>query len=409
MSQSPSHAMRCTPIVLMTISILYMSSCKDIRNESDKQPTYKNPAELVAALRTHPARTLQNLHMQSPSIEKDALILNTVEEFPRRSKPLCPILSTKTAIDRCLRLTERPHLWKRQPHHFTKSTHPTSLERDCTIDPHPNTCWTAQALLDSKHDWTLAEDACRQIKSDLWQAECFFTLAESIDITQETLPKALQICSYSDQFQKSCWMHIIVHLAQQESTPIDEKSWLNDTYSILQNSPVIPKEMTADLWQHLLAKIVSTHIQSGAIQNDTTPTEFAGHWQNEYAIEALRWCDIPIQNILEWITLAKDIRTLPCKRLSEPRGMDLESDLWLDQSLPSDCETISFIGQSHRIYCLEDETFNWHMALLEASIRLRPNNPIFVQESLNSVNPIIKKRATNLQDINWQEKPDERN
>ena len=27
-----------------------------------------------------------------------------------------------------------------------------------------------------------------------------------------------------------------------------------------------------------------------------------------------------------------------------------------------------------------------------ASIRLRPNNSIFVQESLNSVNPIIKKR-----------------
>ena len=409
MSQSPSHAMRCISVVLLTIVSLSMPSCKGIDDESSKQDTYNNPAELVAALRKHPARTLQDLHTQPPSIEKDALILNTVEEFPRRSKPLCSILSTRTAIDRCLRLTERPHLWKRQPHHFAKSTHPAALERDCTIDPHPNTCWTAQALLDAKKDWTLAEDACRQIESDLWQAECFFTLAESIEVTKETLPKALQICSYSDQFQKSCWMHAIVHLAQQESTPINEKSWLNDTYSILQSSPVLPEEMKVDLWQHLLAKIVSTHIQIGVVQNETTPTDFAGHWQNEYAIEVLRWCDIPIQDITEWSRIAKNIHTTPCKRLSEPRGMDLESDLWVDQSLPSDCNTISFVGQSHRIYCLEeDDTQLAHGingSFLSDSVR---TTPIFVQESLNSENPVIRKRATNLQDINWQEKPDER-
>ena len=88
--------------------------------------------------------------------------------------------------------------------------------------------------------------------------------------------------------------------------------------------------------------------------------------------------------------------------------MDLESDLWIPQVLPADCELISFLGQSHRVYCGGDDTFNWHMALLEASVRLRPNNPIFVQESLQSANSIIQKRAEHLHTLNWQEKPDQR-
>ena len=40
---------------------------------------YESPADLVAALRQHPARTLQHLHTEPHSVEKDALILNTVE------------------------------------------------------------------------------------------------------------------------------------------------------------------------------------------------------------------------------------------------------------------------------------------------------------------------------------------
>lgn len=405
MRQYPYHAY----LVFLMTMILWMLSCTDTVDKSAQTiSTYENPADLIADLRKHPARTLQRLHTDPHSIEKDALLLNTVEQFPRRSKPLCSILSTKTGVDRCLRLTERPHLWKKQPHHFAKSTHQTSLERNCTVDPHPNTCWTAQALLDSKQDWILAEDACRQIRSELWQAECFFTLAESIEVQQENLTKALRICSYSNQFQKSCWMHIIVHLAQQTNTPIDDASWLENTYMILQESSVLPEEMKRDLWQHLLAKMVATHMERGSVWSDITPPAFTGHWQNQYAIETLRWCDIPIQSIEEWIPVAKNIRTIDCKRLSEPRGMDLESDLWLNQIPPQGCETISFTGQSHRIQCPNDDTLNWHMALLETSVRLRPNNPIFVQESLNSDNHVIRKRAEALQEISWQETPDQR-
>ena len=88
--------------------------------------------------------------------------------------------------------------------------------------------------------------------------------------------------------------------------------------------------------------------------------------------------------------------------------MDLESDLWTDFALPSHCSQISFLGNSHRIHCTNEPDLNWTFALLEASVRLRPNNPIFVQETRTSSNNLLKQRAKYLQELNWQEIPDQR-
>ena len=62
--------------------IAWVGICKGVFKDSETESqTFSGPSELVAALRTHPARTLQQLHKEPQSIEKDALILNTVEEF----------------------------------------------------------------------------------------------------------------------------------------------------------------------------------------------------------------------------------------------------------------------------------------------------------------------------------------
>ena len=103
-----------------------------------------------------------------------------------------------------------------------------------------------------------------------------------------------------------------------------------------------------------------------------------------------------------------DERPVCTKRLAKPRGMDVESDLWTDFSLPSNCSKISFLGNSHRIQCGHETELNWTFALLEASVRLRPNNPIFVQETRTSSNKLLQQRAKYLQDLNWQEIPDQR-
>ena len=160
-----------------------------------------------------------------------------------------------------------------------------------------------------------------------------------------------------------------------------------------------------------MAKSVTKLFEMNIVPTQNTPHQLEGHWQNQYAVEALRWCDIPIQHIGDWITMAKtwsDENPLCTKRLSKPRGMDLESDLWTDVSLPSHCSQISFLGNSHRIHCTNETELNWTFALLEASVRLRPNNPIFMQETRASSNKLLQQRAKHLQGLNWQEIPDQR-
>ena len=174
-------------------------------------------------------------------------------------------------------------------------------------------------------------------------------------------------------------MHIIVHW-RNEATDINDPSWLTKTQSIVDNS-VLPNEMKTDLWQHFLAKSVSATFEQGGTWRDDTPVALLGHWQNQYAVKVLRECDLPIQDISTWMQLAQDIQSSPCSRLTEPRGMDLESDLWITQVLPT---THFILGQSHRLHD-GDDTLNWHMALLKLRFD-EPNNPIFVQNNSLQLN-----------------------
>jgi len=367
--------------------------------------------ELISMAQSNPIQAMRYVESIPTILERDAFIVNTVEQFPRRSKSLCGLLSSTVSRERCHRITERPHLWKAQSNHFEISTHPPATNRTCSLDPHPNTCWTAQAITDSQTDWTLALDSCRQIDATQWRSECFFTLAESLPSTTTTLSKALETCGYSDAFQKSCWMHVITELAQESPMHVEDVQWYNSIESILTTQTDIPKSIQDDLMEHLLAKSVTKLFEQNIVPTQNTPHQLEGHWQNQYAVEALRWCDTPIQHIEDWITVAKtwtDEHPFCTKRLDKSRGMDLESDLWTDFALPSHCSQISFLGNSHRIHCTNEPDLNWTFALLEASVRLRPNNPIFVQETRTSSNNLLKQRAKYLQELNWQEIPDQR-
>ena len=394
---------------LFTILLLHGLGlgCSPSENEKEELTS----TELVSMAQDNPIQAMRYVESIPNALERDAFIVNTVEQFPRRSKSLCALLSSGVSRERCHRITERPHLWKAQPNHFETSTHPPATNRTCSLDPHPNTCWTAQAITDSQTDWTLALDSCRQIDTTQWRSECFFTLAESLPSTTGSLSKALQTCGYSDAFQKSCWMHIVTELAQESPMHAEDREWYSSIEAILTTQPDIPTSIQNDLLEHLLAKSVTKLFEMNIVPTQNTPHQLEGHWQNQYAVEALRWCDIPIQHIGDWITMAKtwsDENPLCTKRLSKPRGMDLESDLWTDVSLPSHCSQISFLGNSHRIHCTNETELNWTFALLEASVRLRPNNPIFMQETRASSNKLLQQRAKHLQGLNWQEIPDQR-
>ena len=85
MRQSQSYAMRCTSIFGIICLIFPMLGCRGLDEQSSGQDThteFDNPKSLIAALRKNPARTLQTLHTATKGVEQDALILQTIEQFP---------------------------------------------------------------------------------------------------------------------------------------------------------------------------------------------------------------------------------------------------------------------------------------------------------------------------------------
>ncbi len=390
---------------------VFLSSACDQNSAPSSSNSEINPStealiELTQKSPVHAKRYLDSI--QNP-VQRDALVLETVEQYPRRSKDLCAFLSTSIGRDRCHRLTERPHLWKAQINHFDQIEHTETIQdRDCTLDPHPNTCWTAQAIFDGQNNVALAIDACRHIQDRTWQAECFFTLAESLPSSIDTLEQRLGICTLSAQFQKSCWMHLITTLAKDSTSQTSNSEWYETVSNTLLQSERLTEGFERDLLEHFYAKSVRTLYEHGQHLISDTPDVLIGHWQNQYAVEALRWCDASVQYLTDWVGTAQDWDSRTCAKRDQPRGMDLESDLWTSTSIPLGCRKISFLGNSHRLYCDGQIDLNWQLALLEASARLRPRNPIFVQEALSSDNEVLRHQAKRLHALNWKEAPDQR-
>ncbi len=390
-------------------TLFLFGGCDPLSTPSTLETETKHSSEaLINLAQNSPVqakRYVQNLEQ----VQRDVLILETVEQYPRRSKDLCAFLSTSLGRDRCHRLTERPHLWKDQINHFDQIQNSEPItERDCTLDPHPNTCWTAQAVADGQEDVALAIDACRHIENRTWQAECFFTLAESLPSSIDTLEQGLTVCKFSDQFQKSCWMHLVTTLAKDSAPHTSDADWYAKVSTALLQSDRLTEGFEQDLLEHFYAKSVQTLYEQGQQFTDDTPHFLIGHWQNQYAVETLRWCENPVQYLSNWSNRAKQWSSKPCTKREHPRGMDLESDLWVSVSIPPKCHKISFLGNSHRLYCENQSELNWNLALLEASARLRPRNAIFVQEALSSDNELLRHQAKRLNAINWKDAPDQR-
>lgn len=363
---------------------------------------------ILTHLKSNPSTVQEHFAQMTDPIEQTIAIMDLVERYPNRTKPLCDALPSKIGIERCLRLTERPHLWKKQRNHFEESPKSTPIsERTCNLNPHPNTCWTAQALEDASQNIDLAMDACQQISESQWQAECHFSLAEHVGATMHQIQLALDICQHTAQFQKSCWMHVVLDQTQQSTEHLDSWQWYDDTAEQIRTSIAIPSDFAEDLTDHFWAQSTWRLWDSGLLSKLPPPPSHANSTLLDLqSIEMIRWCDMPIQNLEHWAErlLSSD---QSCPRLSKPRGLDLESDVWQDMFVPDGCTIRSFLGQSHRLSCPNDPTLEAKLSLLEVSVRLRPIPKTWLQESL-AVGGVLENRAQMLYSTDLKAPPDRR-
>lgn len=363
---------------------------------------------ILTNIKNNPIAVQEHFSQMTDPMARTVAIMDLVERYPNRTKPLCTVLPSKISLERCLRLTERPHLWKKQRNHFdTKTTSTPRSDRSCNLSPHPNTCWTAQALEDVSQDLDRALDACQQISESRWQAECYFSLAEYVGSELSQLGSALDICKYTQQFQKSCWMHVVVDQAQQSKAHLDSWEWYKNTAAQIQHSTAISSDFAADLTDHFWAQSVWRLWDLQLLSKlPEPPVELDSIVLDLQSIDMVRWCDMPIQNLDSWANILLSTNQ-SCPKLSKPRGLDLESDVWQDMFVPEGCEVRSFLGQSHRLSCPKDPILEAKLSLLEVSARIRPMPKTWLQESLQ-VGGVLERRAQMLISTDLTAPPDRR-
>ena len=158
--------------------IFILLSCRD-----------PDPREaILEALQKDPAAAIEAAEAIEDPLERTVIITQLVEEFPHRTRPLCDALPTEIAKERCIRLNQRPHLWKPQKDHLKLQPTPiTPLQEACSIDPHPTTCRTAQAQQFAKAKQAdKAKQACEAISEERWKAECYFTISVDNNVSRYT-------------------------------------------------------------------------------------------------------------------------------------------------------------------------------------------------------------------------------
>lgn len=365
---------------------------------------------VLQSLKQNPQRALELVYEIEDPIERTLFITDLVEQHPNRTKSLCIALPTSQSQERCHRITERPHLWKPQRNHFEPSDIATPSERICTLDPHPNTCWTAQAIQDLTIDTNKASDSCAHIDDSRWQAECFFTLAEQV-ANEDSLDLALRFCDNTQQFQKSCWLHVVLKISQSSSVHSNDWKWHSKITEQISTHETIDPLFRKDLAEHFMAQSIWRQWDDGVFDYSKPYPKIAqSTLQDLQSIEVLRWCDEPLQKLHKWAQLTNRVRknhTPNCSRLKKPRGLKLELDLWTDLIPPENCTVSSFLGNSHRVHCPEDSVLDAQLSILEVSSRLRPIQSIFIQESLH-LTPLLQNRGSQLNSMDLRLPPDRR-
>lgn len=364
--------------------------------------------KILEALKEEPHKAKELVEQIEDPIERTQVITEIVENYPHRTRILCEALPSKVSQERCFRINQRPHLWKEQRDHLNIS--PTvainPLEKECTLDPNINTCRTAQALeFVAKEDSASALQTCAAIEENRWQAECFFTVSEELALKPETYETAILACDYAKQFAKSCWHHSVMGLASQAPEHWNDWEWHTNMVDLISEVwKTRDQNFKTDLHSHFWAQSIRRHIEKGTLDWETLPPVAKPHARSAQAMQLIRKADFPIDDMEGWLKLANS--KAPAIPRTKPRGFDPEIDLWKKDSIPEDCEIISYLGNSHRISCT-DPNIDWKIAFLEASARLRPTDLGLIGSSTQSKHPAIKQTALRLKSMDLQAPPDQ--
>ena len=273
-----------------------------------------------------------------PSEEQVFVVTQLSEDIPQRIRPLCRQLK-EDAQDRCLRIANRPHLWKDSDHSNAPTIRTSS---ECS---HPHLCAEKRAI-DAIQLLQIekARSACSQIQDQKWKDECLFHISEVLlekgFVYYHTV---LELCREAQTFRNHCLQHSVFSLVQ---TSLNKKHTIEEFSSLAlefqnqwtQFSAQQSAVRTDQLWSHWIYRTLEA--DPNALQN--LPSHQMHHYHSSTALEGVRFgaeLELDMEKHIDSV-LAREL-----VRRTHARGLEPARNLWTPSSFPASV----YLGFSQRI------------------------------------------------------------
>lgn len=291
--------------------------------------------------------------------EQIYVVTQLSEEIPQRIQPLCRHV-TGAPKERCLRITNRPHLW-------TSSQSSSSLPPTDSGCIHPNLCAEKKATRAIKQQQLeLAVRECSQMTSEKWKDECIFHISEVLfEQGFSHYPNVLTLCQQSQSFRSHCLQHSVfsvVTYSLQQNHGIEEFSSLAEEFYQYWHAfdPQESHIRRDQLWSHWIYR--QREADPEAVLD--IPHPWKHHLHSSIALEGVRYGE----NLeTDMATHLKNLQEKSPSRNRTPRGVDPTRNLWSESSFDSGV----FLGFSQRIIDA-DPQIDLLLATLESIARLQP-------------------------------------
>ena len=146
---------------------------------------------------------------------QELIELEAILESPEKAAEICQKTKIPGVIKQCSKIKQRPHLYMNSKN--KQSTHQKrtlSYKSPLRSTPAKSNCPqdNYSCMLQAAHDASAQAERtgqCRSIKNKVWQAECFFEVAEEgFKKKKLSYTEAADLCTFSQDFVCSCLQHL---------------------------------------------------------------------------------------------------------------------------------------------------------------------------------------------------------
>lgn len=340
------------------------------------------------------------------SLARLELVMELVETYPEDAAQLCPLLSGD-ARNRCISISERPHLWSKKKEEHVATKRKETADTDCTKGAQFRLCLDEEVQLAiRKGNIDRVKGLCAHIDQDKWYSECLFSAAEHATRHRGAhgYSEGVELCMEAGSFSGNCQNHLIMMLAQKSPPAYSTKS---QDWGLVESSSnavraawswrdrTVMEENQERLWSEALG-IAYTGVKpvTGDPQ-DILPSQYRPHIHSALSRRLLQIDPPRTHKLSTWVELAQRCME---KRAEGKVSRDVVSrfqaaaDLW-DSDIQE--KSVAYMATSRRLVS-DDAQIDLYISILEGAARIPPAYEPLLEEGLVHSHPLVQKTAQRL-------------